>query len=135
VWLRYTGQEYSIFVDESFSMFFELDARGYFCYGACGIPTAEYPVVIAALAPVLQEYRELLVSELRELKHQEFRRISFDRRVGLASDIHDVLKAHGAFLAGFYTPTEAFILERIRVDVMDDLLSVPSDYRAIREKL
>jgi len=39
------------------------------------------------------------------------------------------------FLAGFYTPTEAFILERIRVDVMDDLLSVPSDYRAIREKL
>lgn len=135
-WLRYTGQEYLIFLDESFRFFFELtNERGYFCHGAFGIPASEYEGLKEDVAPIFEEYRRLLVPELREFKHGEFRRIPFAHRKRLAAALHAAMQPRGAFMEGYYTPAEAFILERVREDVMDDLDSVPTDYSEIRRRV
>ena len=55
-------------------------------------------------------------------------------RKRLASSIHEVLRACGGFVMGFYTPAKSYVLERVRTEVMDTHKSVPADYRALYEK-
>jgi len=128
-WLRRSGEEYRVFVDETFHQFFELDPRGYFCHGAVGIPERDYKAVRQAMAPIFQRYRELLVPELTEFKHREFKRIPFESRWPLAQQIHNVLHEHSCFVSGFYTPARSFLLERIRIDLLNTTDTVPVDVK------
>jgi hypothetical protein len=125
VWAARRGQSYILFIDETFSQFFELNERGYFCYGAVGIPEIEHEALARDFDDVLTRYRGLLVPDLKELKHTEFKRIPFDDRWSLAQKIRTVLLTHGCFVCGFYTPARAFLLERLRADIMDELASIP----------
>ena len=135
-WLRYTGQEYIVFVDESFSLFFELtNERGYFCHGAFGIPATEYEAVKREVRPIFDDYSRLLVPELKEFKHTEFRRIPFASRKQLAAELHAVIQSRGGFIEGYYTPAASFILERVREEVMDELPAIPDDYSEIRKSV
>ena len=86
-----------VFVDETFQGFFDLNERGYFCYGVAGIPETHYEAVTAEFASILDPYRKLLVPELNELKHTEFKRIPFPDRWKLACRMHDILLAHGCW--------------------------------------
>ena len=128
IWSKHRGETYIVFVDETFQGFFELNERGYFCYGVAGIPEAHYEAVTAEFASILDLYRKLLVPELKELKHTEFKRIPFPDRWKLACRIHDILLAHGCFVSGFYTPARSFLLERVRANIKDDMRSIPSDH-------
>ena len=109
VWSKQRGKTYVVFIDETFQRFFELNERGYFCYGAVGIPESNYEAVTEKFAPVLQRYRELLVPELSELKHREFKRIPFTERWALARQMRDLLFEHSCFVSGFYTPARAYL--------------------------
>ena len=128
IWSKHRGETYIVFVDETFQGFFKLNERGYFCYGVAGIPVTHYEAVTAEFASILDLYRKLLVPELKELKHTEFKRIPFPDRWKLACRIHDILLAHGCFVSGFYTPSRPFLLERVRTNIMDDMSSIPADH-------
>ena len=56
VWACHAGEEYLMFVDESFRRFMtmtEVDSRyGYFSYGAVGVPSTEYDALKADVAPL-----------------------------------------------------------------------------------
>jgi hypothetical protein len=91
IWRPRSGEVYRLFVDETFHQFFELNERGYFCHGAVGVPQRDYQSVHEALKPVFDRYRELLVPELTEFKHSEFKRIPFPDRWALAQQIHRAL--------------------------------------------
>ena len=97
-----------------------------------GIPASEYEAFKHDVEPIFQEYRRLLVPELKEFKHGEFRRIPFADRKRLAAALHDAMKRRGGFIEGYYTPASAFILEHVRMRVMDDHETVPDDYSEIR---
>ena len=133
IWLKRAGQTYLVFIDETFLQFFELNTRGYFCHAAVGIPEGEYANVRDEMQPIFERYKQVLVPELREFKHGEFKRIAFTERWSLAQRIHDVLYAHGAFISGFYTPANSFLLERVRVDFLDveGVDRVPPDHKNV----
>jgi len=134
-WIRHSGTAYLLFVDESFSGFFEHQERGYFCHGAVGIPESEYDSFKVGLRPVFERYRQTAGLAATEFKHRDFRRMPFLERQQFARNLRDLLTKHGAFIQGFYTPMESFILERVRAKVMDIAPSVPADYRALRSQV
>src|SRR5207249_2636015 len=114
-WERRRGNNYLVFVDESTNRFFNLDSHyGFFCHAAVGIPEPEYPQVVERLGPVFEQYRKIVGPRETEFKHREFRRIPHAERFALATQIAGVLRDSGGFVSGFYTPTESFILERVR---------------------
>lgn len=134
LWERYRGRDWLVFVDESFFMFFEQELRartGYFCHGAVGIPTDEYGSLCAALKSVHADFVGLAGEALPEIKHSVFKRIPYPARRGLALRIRDTLVAHGAFIAGFYAPVTAFVLERVRVNLLGEAEELPEDYQAL----
>ena len=57
IWGQYAGQEYTIFVYESFLRFLRMteeDSRyGQFSYGGIGVPTAEYASLRIAMPPIV----------------------------------------------------------------------------------
>ena len=118
VWQKRHGQVYLVFIDESFLQFFELNSRGYFCHAAVGIPEAEYGALTKEIEPIFDRYRALLVPEVKEFKHTDFKRIAFSDRSLIAARLRDLLHTHGVFISGFYTPANAYLLERIRVDLL-----------------
>lgn len=134
VWEQRRGQTYFVFIDETFLQFFELNTRGYFCHAAVGIPEAEYDDVKEEMKPIFERYKELLVPELKELKHTEFKRIPFADRWPLAKRIRDVIHAHGGFISAFYTPANSFLLERLRVDLLDEAEAVPLEHKDLLVK-
>lgn len=135
LWERYRGEEWLVFMDESFFMFFELTAKaGDFCHAAVGIPEREYPSLKAAVDPILRDFVRLTGQSLGEFKHSEFKRLDYRDRRKLALRLRDALTAHGAFVAGFYTPVRPFVMERVRYKLMDDAEEIPEDHQALYEE-
>jgi hypothetical protein len=130
------GQTYLVFIDETFLQVFERNVRGYFCHPAVGVPEAEYDAVRQEMQPIFQRYREMLVPELTEFKSTDFQRIPFVDRWDLAKRIHDVLYAHGGFISGFYPRANSYLLERVRVDLLevDGIKAVPAEHKDLVEK-
>jgi hypothetical protein len=128
IWERYRKQKFLVFVDESFFMFFELASKtGYFCHAMVGVPVNEYPRLKEAVNPIFQEYKALTQASAQEFKHSEYKRIDFARRKDLAARLADAMKKHGAFIGGFYTSLTAFVLERVRFDIVDLADTVPEN--------
>lgn len=116
-------------------MFFELTTKtGYFCHAMVGVPEHEYPQFKVALDPIFQEYRNLTQINAREFKHSEFRRIDFPHKKDLAVRLHEQMRRHGAFIGGFYTTVKAFVLERVRFDVLEQVDAVPEDYEELYQR-
>ena len=134
IWEARRGQTYVVFVDETFSQFFELKERGYFCYGAVGVPERAYELIRAQSETMLARYCESVGFRAREIKHREFKRIQFTERWALAATISQVLESHGGFVCGFYTPARAFLLEHVRVNIMDDLPAIPVEHDELLAK-
>jgi hypothetical protein len=131
-WERYRRQDYLVFVDESFFMFFEMTSRtGYFCHGGVGVPQARYDSLKVAVRPIFQDFLKLTRPELQEFKHNEFKRIEFRERKALAIRLRDVLRERGGFVTGFYTPVRSFVLERVRTEIMDEMEAIPEDQEGI----
>ena len=132
VWRHFAGQPYLVFVDELFRGFFEFDRRGYFVHAAVGIPEGQYSDLQNDIAPIFQTFQGLTSPGAREFKYSEFKRIDPADRRRMAFRLRDVLKKHGAFFAGFYTPLEAFVLERARTNLfLEDLTALPDDYTEV----
>ena len=109
-------------------MFWELTAKtGYFCHAAVGVPEREYPGLKASVAPIFRDFVTLVGQSLVEFKHTEFKRLDYRHQRKLALRLRDALTAHGAFIAGFYTPARAFVFERVRVGLMDEAEEIPED--------
>jgi hypothetical protein len=136
IWERYRGEEWLVFMDESFFMFFELTARtGYFGHAAVGIPAREYDAVNAEVAPIFKDYATLVAQSVREFKHTDFKRLDYRDRRRLALRLRDVLTLHGAFIAGFFTPVRSFVLEHVRTSLMfDGATQLPEDHQALVDK-
>jgi hypothetical protein len=136
IWRRYARQEYTVFVDESFSRLLRMsiaDSRyGYFSYGGVGVPTSEYASLRIAIAPILGDYLKLVPGGETEFKHSEFKRIPYDARSALAERLGRALCAHGAFVSGFYTPGQSFVMEQVRDAVMYEE-GLPDDTTALSE--
>lgn len=131
LWEAHAGQEYKVFVDESFFEFFGLVAReGFFCFGAVAIPAVEYSAVADALVPVQERFRQL--SGASEIKHSEFRRFDYGDQHRIAAQVRDILARHGAAIAGFFTPVRAYVLERIRsIELLGKADAIPPDHEAL----
>jgi hypothetical protein len=129
VWDRYRDEEWLVFIDESFCMFFELTARsGYFCYSAVGVPAREYPQLCADVKALLPECSAATGQTETELKYGHFKRLPYRTRRRFALRIRDIVTRSGAFIAGFYTPSRAFVLERVRTNLLDDeAVELPED--------
>jgi hypothetical protein len=125
-WSRHANSEYTVFIDESEQRFFGLDYRfGYFCHAAVGIPSLEYDNVRTACQPIFERYREIVGARETEFKYGEFRRIVYTDRRDLAARIAKVLRDTGSFVAGFFTPTEPYILEQVRWDLLGEADALP----------
>lgn len=127
MWERYRGTPYLVFVDESFFEFFSLTARtGYFCHAAVGVPETEYADLSHELRPLREELAAL--TGLKELKHSAVRRLEPAVRRDTATRLRDALGKHGAFVAGFFTPVRAFVLEAVRTQLyFDGIPELPDD--------
>ena len=134
IWEQRSGQVYLVFIDETFWRFFELSSHGYFCHAAVGVPENEYEAVQDETTPIFERYCALLVPQ-REFKHAEFKRIDFEARHALAESLHDVLLAHGGFISAFYTPTNSFLTEQVRVNLLlaTQETAVPTDPKRLGE--
>lgn len=129
VWKQYEGQPYIVFIDESFFEFFQLNSRtGYFCHAATAVPEIEYDSLKAELKPVFEKYKALTSPSEIEFKYSEFRRLEYSQRHHLALQIKNVLVKHGVAIGGFYTPLRAFVLEKVRFNLMDDATEIPADF-------
>jgi hypothetical protein len=133
LWERYRGEEWLVFMDESFFMFFELTARtGYFGHAAVGVPAREYGALKAAIAPIFADYAALTAQGVSEFKHTAFKRLDYKDRRRLAQRLRDALTSHGAFIAGFFTPVRPFVLEHVRTNLMfDGITELPEDHQAL----
>lgn len=118
-WQPYLGEPYRVFVDESFQGLFELSPRGYFSYGIVGIPERSYGQLKALVEPLFRQFQSLTRLQAEEFKHSEFRRFPYKSRRNITFRLRDAFKASGVFLGGFYTPSNAFVLERVRTNLLD----------------
>jgi hypothetical protein len=130
---NYKNQKYLVFVDESFRSFFGFNnPNGYFCYAAVGIPESQYEFLKRALTKIFAEYEKLVVGDsgisLKEFKYEEFCRIPLEERITLAKKLSRLMKNHGAFVVGFFTRTQGVIMERVRVNSLDQFSQVPEDH-------
>ena len=106
----------------------EADSRyGHFSYGAVGVPVSEYDALKAGLAPVLADYLKLVPGGETEFKHTEFKRIPFLERATIGHRIAVALIKRGAFVSGFYTPAQMFVMEHVRDNVMEAHDALPDD--------
>jgi hypothetical protein len=124
-WKTFRGQHWLVFVDESFDAFFEFRPRGFFVHGAVAIPEREYAALSAKASKLLARYRRLTSPGAQEFKSTDFRHIAYAKRKSLAFAIRTLLQEHGGFVAGFYTPLRAFVLERVRTNLLDEADALP----------
>lgn len=134
----YRNEVYLLFIDETFREFFRLtDPNGYLCYAAVGIPEKEYEFFKRALAKVFAIYESYIVGDsglhLRELKFEDFRRMSRTQREYIASKVSKLLKMYGAFFIGFYTRVAGVVMEHVRSDLVGEATAVPDDHRKLYE--
>jgi hypothetical protein len=115
--------EYTVFIDESFDRFMNLQADdGWFCYGAFMIPTerlADLARFHAALFENLQnEYKKATGFSVEgEFKSSHYGKIPRDVRVPLAPKISYFLAKNRCFLAGFYTTVKSLLFYNLRSDL------------------
>lgn len=131
----YAGQEYSVFVDESFYKFFEFGHRdGNFAHGAVGIPTSRYEDFKGRIAPAVTEFNAAFqrarAIQPRELKCVDLYKLPFNARRRLLLKLNAALSANGGFIAGFYTSNRGYIMEEIREDLICDegVTAIPGDH-------
>lgn len=132
------------FIDESFYRFFGFDdPNGNFCHGAVGVPVKNYPAFQRQIAPLVQSYyrkfRFLFGHAPAEIKSSDLRRMPRLFQARFTRELSRMLAQQGAFVSGFYTPTEGFIMEQVRVDLLGEADEVPAEhldlYDAARERL
>jgi hypothetical protein len=138
VWERQRGREYLVFVDESFFEFFGFNnPNGNFCHAAIGFPADNYGALQERLAPIVQAYgvqvRKRLGRAEREVKSSDLRRLPIRFQARFARELADALGEQGGFVAGFYTPTDGFIMEDVRVSLIGAAEEVPQEHRDLYE--
>lgn len=133
IWSRRSGQDYLVFVDESFRGFLELRQVGYFCHAAVGIPQLEYERLKMAVAPIFADYQRITALNPSEFKHADFRSVEWRDRRRIALRLANALTTHGAFIAGFYTTSRDFVLECIRTDLLETDAEVPEEFGRLWE--
>lgn len=136
VWDRHRNCEYLVFLDESFYRFFGFVAPdGNFCHGALGIPRDNYPQLQAALEPLVLGYkrhvRQVTGQEPREIKYSVLRTLPLNFRMRFARELVRSLTELGGFVAGFYSSMHGTIMERVRVNLLDNADAVPDDHAAL----
>ncbi len=136
MWEKYRGKEYLVFIDESAYQFFGFqNPQGNFCHATVGIPSLEYDGLKASMASMGKEYVQRvqldLGEESTEFKYTEFARLpaSFRRRFALT--LRNALNERGGFIAGFYTPTKGFVMERVRENLIGQATEVPVNHEAL----
>jgi hypothetical protein len=130
-WQRYQGEEWLVFVDESFRGFFELTPTGYFGHGAVGVPVREYPRLQELVTPVVRDFIASTGGEAKELKHNLWKRLDYPVRRRLALRLRDALERCGGFVAGFYAPVRAAVLEDVRTNLLGRAEALPDDDEAL----
>lgn len=130
-WMRHAGKRYRVFVDESFFMFWDhgMSAQGgYFCHGAVAVPHNQYDTLAWNLRPVLDQYRRA-ADGASEIKSTQFARLPIDQRRNMAAEIAGELQRRGGFVAAFYTPVRAYVLEKVRTNLLfEKQTSVPIEH-------
>jgi hypothetical protein len=136
IWEKHRNREYLVFVDESFYRFFGFDAMdGNFCHAALGVPVDNYARLQGLLEPVLQAYNRQVHHASgvipREIKFTVLRTLPLQFRLRFTRELVSALIETGGFVSGFYTPTQGMIMERVRVNLLDERDEVPEDHAAL----
>jgi hypothetical protein len=110
VWKTYAGEEYIVFVDESFHKFFNFTHEdGNFVHGAVGIPSSRYAEFAGSMASAVDEFRttfkNAIGTEPKELKSGDLYKLAFGPRRRLLLKLNAALTKNGGVIAGFYTST------------------------------
>lgn len=135
-WSEYSGEQYYVFIDESFFRFFDFKhPDGNFVHGAFGIPAMEYAAFVSDIQPLLQEYYSKVPSRYRvtppEFKSATFYRLDQAFRHKFAETLAATIRKKGGFVAGFFTSNRGFIMREIREDLPHSETEVPSDFAAL----
>jgi hypothetical protein len=138
LWEAQRGNEYVVFMDESFYNFFGFnDPNGNFCHGAVGLPIRNYAALQQQLAPLVQSYynkfNSLFGHPPTEIKSSDLRRMPLRFQARFARVLARMLAQQGGFVSGFYTPTDGFIMEQVRVDLLGEAEEVPAQHQDLYE--
>jgi hypothetical protein len=133
LWEQHRHCEYTVFIDETFYRFFGFeDPEGNFCHAVLGVPTANYQRLQNILAPLGEAYfrhaRRLCGAVPQEIKFSTLRTFPVNFRVRFARDLVRALRETGGFVSGFYTPTQGQVMERVRVNLLEEAEEVPEDH-------
>lgn len=131
---EFVGQEYTVFVDESFYRFFDFrQVDGNFAHGVVGLPSRRIKDFELAVVPTIErfyvEFHAASGTRPRELKSTDIYRLAFPARRRFFLRIRDALSNHGGFVAGFYTSNRGYIMEKIREDSVGQLKAIPEDHQ------
>lgn len=142
IWQRYAGQEYCVFIDESFYNFFDFTHRdGNFVHGAVGLPGSRYDDSKGVITSVMEEFkrdlRQAVAIEPRELKSGDLYKLPFNIRRRLLLKLTAALSTNGGFIAGFYTSVRGYVMEKIRERLIseDGVTAVPADHAQLYEAM
>lgn len=134
-WKPFEGEEYVVFIDESFYKFFDFaNEDGNFVHGAVGLPTSRYGEFRRSLASAAHEYFEafqrLKGTRPKEIKSADLYKVDFAERRRVVLKIRAAMEANGGFIAGFYTGNRGYVMEAIRLDLIheDGIFAVPDDH-------
>jgi hypothetical protein len=138
-WKRHRGAEYLVFLDESFFEFFQLTAKtGYFTHGMLGVPERNYERLRQRFVGFMDSYRAVTGTGDFELKHSVLRRVPYASRRRITVAIRDMLLDADAFIAGFFTPSRAFLLERVRSKLVTAAdgspVEIPDDHHTMLDE-
>src|SRR3974390_2696362 len=136
VWEQHRRCEYTVFVDESFYRFFGFeDQDGNFCHAALGVPTANYQRLRDRLGPLREAYfrhaLRLNGEAAQEIKFSTLRALPVNFRVRFSRELVRALRETGGFVSGFYTPTQGQVMERVRVNLIEEAEEVPENHAAL----
>ena len=134
LWNRQRGNEYLVFIDESFYDFFGFNRpAGNFCHGAIGVPLRNYAELQQQLAPLIQAYRsksnKIFGRATAEIKSSDLRRMPVRFQARFARELTVALAEQGGFVTGFYMPTNGLIMEKVRVNLLGEADEVPLDHQ------
>ncbi len=141
-WRPFEGQEYLVFIDESFFKFFDFAHKdGNFVHGAMGLPVSRYDDFQRMFTPAVEEYKASFFQskqlQANELKSAEIYKLEFGVRHRLILKMRAALEENGGFIAGFYTSNRGYIMEKIREDLIDieGIQAVPEDHAQLYDEM
>jgi hypothetical protein len=84
------------------------------------------------MGKLFDKYRRTIVGSIpREFKSTDLMRLDLPVQTRLVKSLARILRAVGGFISGFHAPVGGIVMERIRVNLRDEVESVPRNHKRL----